>query len=112
MPTLAARNAVEAAHKKRNGFPKEIREIADHSLRNKDDLTSVFSTFEFGKGDRARFLIQTLGRIGDESNLEVLRSQIDDPDIGHEAMRAIRSIQLDRNSRIEKRDLADGTQAS
>jgi len=78
-------------------FPKEFREIADHSLRNKEHLTSVFSTFEFGKGDRARFLIQTLGRVGDENNLELLRSLIDDPDLGNDALRAIRSIQLDRN---------------
>jgi hypothetical protein len=74
-------------------FPAQVRQIAETGLSQRGSLPSVFP----GRGSRdaevMRFLLATLGRVGDSTTIPDLRRLADDPQFGIEVLQAIGSIQ-------------------
>jgi hypothetical protein len=74
-------------------FPRQIRPILEECLRH---LSSLSSIFEYGGSRDAsviRFLIDSLGSIGDEGSISVLTTLADDQTFGKDAVLALESIQ-------------------
>jgi hypothetical protein len=74
-------------------FGKELQPIIMHCIT---DRTALVSIFRFGGRTRrevVRFLIETLRTSGDASAIPVLRTVVDEVDIGKASIQAIEAIQ-------------------
>jgi hypothetical protein len=73
-------------------YPKEAKPLLEYSLQNRKSLTSVFKWG--GSRDEAvlRFVIESLGLIGDKNTIQLLQHVSDDPKFGANAIAAIRKI--------------------
>lgn len=81
-------------------FPGEVRGLLASTVPDIDKLRSVF---DFAKGDYGRrehgqFVLETLGRVGTEEDIELLGSLSDSPTLGEGAVSAIRSIRARRDT--------------
>ena len=72
--------------------PQEARPLLEYSLQNRRTLSSVFNWG--GSKDEAlmKFVIESLGRIGNENTVRLLQDIADDPKFGAHAIVAIRRI--------------------
>lgn len=81
-------------------FPGEVCDLLTSVVPDLDKLRSVFN---FAKGDYRRrehgqFVLEMLGRVGTEENIELLDSLSDSPNLGEAAVSAIRSIRARRDT--------------
>ena len=74
-------------------FAKEVRPIVEYCITQRESLPSVFRYGGSADRDVIRFLIHTLGKIGDETANPTLRSIVDDREFGKDSIQAIESIQ-------------------
>jgi hypothetical protein len=74
-------------------FPKQVKPILESCIEHREGLPSVFRFG--GSRDRSviRFLVGSIGKIGDATTLPILRTIVDDPEFGKDAIQAIESIQ-------------------
>jgi hypothetical protein len=72
--------------------PQEAKPLLEASLQNRNSLSSVFKWG--GRNDEAlmKFVIESLGRIGDKNTIRLLQNVTDDPKFGAHAIGAIRKI--------------------
>jgi len=75
-------------------YPKHVKHIMEHSLLNLARLTSAW---KFGQSqdharERAVFVVDVLGRVGDRETIEVLKRFTNDPALGESAIASIKSI--------------------
>jgi hypothetical protein len=72
--------------------PSVAKPLLEQGLKNRTSLTSIFRWG--GSKDEAlvKFVIEALGRIGDDSTIPLLREVSDDPRLGAHAIAAIRKI--------------------
>jgi hypothetical protein len=70
-------------------FPDETRPILEWGIGHPDAMASVFPHVWEGRG---RTLIGLLATVGDTDSCELLRSYVDDPDLGAAAITAIKSL--------------------
>ena len=73
-------------------YPDDIRAIVEDCLRERKSLPTVFNYG--GSRDRnvVSYLIDVLGRVGDENSARLLQTLIDDLECGKHAILAIESI--------------------
>ena len=73
-------------------YPNEVRALAEHCLRERESLTTVFNYG--GSRDPAvvSYLVDVLGTVGDENCARFLQSLIDEVGLGEHAIAAIQSI--------------------
>jgi hypothetical protein len=74
-------------------FAEQWRPIVRRCVVKRSSLSSIFRYG--GSMDRkvSAYLVQLLGRIGDETSTATLRTLVEDPDLGTEAIRALESIE-------------------
>jgi hypothetical protein len=74
-------------------FPKQLRPILERCIEDREALPTVFRFG--GSRDRGviRFLIGSLGRLGDATTVPILGTIVDDPEFGKDAIQAIESIE-------------------
>jgi energy-coupling factor transporter ATP-binding protein EcfA2 len=72
-------------------FPAELREVFQRALPLSSELTSLFGSV-YRKEDRKRYMIEELGRFGDETSALMLQSYVESEDFGASAVRAIKDI--------------------
>ena len=73
-------------------YPNEVRALAEHCLRERESLSTVFN-YGGGRGPAVvSYLVEVLGRVGDENCARFLQSLIDDVELGKYAIAAIQSI--------------------
>ncbi len=82
-------------------FPHEVRILYENALPKNRDLTSLFGLSSHWEAGRAVFLIEGLGRLGDEGSILVLRPYAESDQVGRSAIEAVRSIRgrLERDVR-------------
>jgi hypothetical protein len=73
-------------------FPDEIRTILEWGLENQASLTSIFGHRMLGS-ELAEKILYLLGSVGNTGTVDVLRSYVDDKDLGRDAIRSMRAIQ-------------------
>ncbi len=73
-------------------FGSEVRSILESGIKIESELTCIFGDHQYFKEKHARFMIETLEEIGDESSIPLLEKLIERSDIGQAAINAIRSI--------------------
>jgi hypothetical protein len=73
-------------------FPRQVRPLLEHSLKNAASLTSVFGWGGSRNQSVFRFVVMSLGRVGNEDSIQLLRELSDDPQMGSLAVAAIKSI--------------------
>jgi hypothetical protein len=71
--------------------PDEIRRLLEWGLAHRDELTSCFPRPD--PPQRARYIMQTLGHVGTTTTAVLLRGYLADPELGSEAVTAIRRIE-------------------
>ncbi len=71
-------------------FPHEMRLLLHAGISGHTQLTSAFPLP--WPQDRTDYMIQTLGRIGDEESIDMLLTWVDDPMLGPAAIRALRDL--------------------
>lgn len=72
-------------------FPGQIRQLLQWGLAHREGLTSLLP---FPDSDhRARYIVDTLGLLGDDTTIGLLHSYVLDPQLGESAVRAILHIQ-------------------
>jgi len=77
-------------------YRQQLRPLLEHSLLNRKHLTSVFPWGAARTPDVIQYATQTLGRIGSIESVQVLKSIVDDPELGSHALAAIRNIESAR----------------
>jgi hypothetical protein len=71
-------------------YPQQTKAILEHGLLNLEKLTSAW---KFGRAEeRNDFVVATLGRVGDESSVEILKRFANHPVLGKGAIGAIKAI--------------------
>ncbi len=72
--------------------PQEAKPLLEDSLQNRNSLRSVFKWG--GTNDEAlmKFVIESLGRLGDKNTIRLLQDVADDPKFGAHAIAAIGKI--------------------
>jgi hypothetical protein len=83
-----------------SAFPGQARKLFSAVVSEIDILPSVFDvgTGDYGKRERALFVIETLGRIGTEESIALIDSLADSPFLGEAVVSAIRSIRSRRDT--------------
>jgi hypothetical protein len=76
-------------------FPDEVRPIVEWSLEQWDSLT-LTSIFRFPVHDRPDYLISMLAQIGNARSVDLLRTYVDDPELGSSAIQAIKQLTRER----------------
>ncbi len=74
-------------------FAKDVRPIVEYCITHRESLPSVFRYGGSANRNLIRFLIDTLGRIGDATAIPTLQAIVDDREFGKDAIQAIKSIQ-------------------
>ncbi|OLC94222.1 MAG: hypothetical protein DMG35_01655 [Acidobacteria bacterium] len=72
--------------------PRAAKSLLELSLKNWKSLTSIFRWGGSHNEAVVQFVIETLGRIGDEGTIDLLRQISDDPRLGAHAIAAIQKI--------------------
>jgi hypothetical protein len=72
-------------------FPDEIRVLLEWCLRNRDQVPAIRASSSV---DLARYAVRTLGLVGDGVSAGLLRNYVADPELGVEAVHAVRAIEL------------------
>ena len=73
-------------------FPKQVKLLLELSLRRRESLKSVFPWGGTRDDGLLRFVVATLGRIGNDGTIPLLMEISDDPKLGAVAVRAIQQI--------------------
>jgi hypothetical protein len=74
-------------------FAQEVRPILEHCLEHREHLPSIFRHVGSRDPSVIRFLIHSLGAIGDSKSLPKLTSLADDTKFGRDALSAIVALQ-------------------
>ncbi len=74
-------------------FPSEVKAILVECVKIMPELTSLFNkVINWNREERNKFIIEMLGKIGDEIIIPVLEPILESAELGAEAARAIRKI--------------------
>jgi hypothetical protein len=73
-------------------FPKQVKLLLELSLRRRESLKSVFPWGGTRGDGLLRFVVATLGRIGNDGTIPLLMEISDDPKFGAQAISAIQQI--------------------
>ena len=73
------------------GYPAGVRTLLEWGLLHREELTSLFR-FD-NRAGRDRYMVQTLGVVGDEGTSRMLRALLTDADLGEAAFEAIRRLE-------------------
>jgi hypothetical protein len=80
--------------------PSVTLQILEHALLNRGRLTSLFPLWPGGRDTEiVLFVIETLGRFGNQSSVELLKEVVDDPELGNAALAAIKRIRENTGGR-------------
>ncbi len=77
-------------------YPDQIRPLLEDCLRNRAGLPTVFNHGGSRDPQVLLYLIDVLGRVGEESTAQLLCTVMDDPELGRRAISAIESIRKTR----------------
>ncbi len=75
-----------------NAFPAELRRALEFGLQHHGRLSSLFRG-SWGARDRVKFIIRWLAVVGDLHTIRLLEPLIDTPEVGREAVEAVRALQ-------------------
>jgi Nuclease-related domain len=77
-----------------NAYPDLALGVCRRALPLRGSQVSFYAHgFRDGPGDICRFVLQVIGRLGDQSDIPALRELCDDPEVGEAALRAIRRVE-------------------
>jgi len=82
----------EIYHPVETAFRYELKALYEKALPRNSDLTSIFRFPSDWANDRATFMIEELGRFGDEGSVLVIEPHVESPVLGRSAVNSIRSI--------------------
>jgi NACHT domain/Nuclease-related domain len=72
-------------------YPDEVRTLLEWGLLHRDELTTYFKNGDRSRRDR--YMVRTLGQVGDEQTARVLRAFLGDDDLGEDVVDAIRRLE-------------------
>lgn len=72
-------------------YPKQVRQLMEWGLSNRDSLVSQFEHVDVQ--GRARYMIEVLAAVGDARTRSLLQHYVLDPDLGPAAVEAIRKLE-------------------
>jgi hypothetical protein len=72
-------------------YPDELRRLMEWALAHREDFSPP--AWPFPAWDVPAFVVETLGQVGDASTAGMLRHYLHDPDLGKDAVAAIRRIE-------------------
>jgi hypothetical protein len=90
-------------------YPAQVRQLLEWGLRHRDQIETT--TRDFDPTGRDRFLIYTLGHVGDPGTAELLRALVGDSELGADAVAALRELEPGLNG-IVGRDLGGASTRS
>jgi hypothetical protein len=73
-------------------FPSEVKVILEECIKIMSELTSLFKFISWRRQEYNRFVIETLGKIGDETTIPLLEPILESAELGAEVSKAIRNI--------------------
>jgi len=73
-------------------FPHELKTLHEKALPKNSELTSILGFPSHWRDDRAIFMIEELGRLGDEDSILVIEPHVESATLGRSAVNAIRCI--------------------
>jgi hypothetical protein len=73
-------------------FPSEVKAILAECVKIMPELTSLFKFISWRRQEHNKFIIETLGKIGDETTIPLLEPILESAELGADAARAIRKI--------------------
>jgi energy-coupling factor transporter ATP-binding protein EcfA2 len=73
-------------------FPSEVKAILTECVKIMPELTSLFKFVSWRRQERNKFIVEMLGKIGDETTIPFLEPILESAELGAEAARAIHDI--------------------
>ena len=73
-------------------FPSEVKAILEECVKIMPELTSLFKFISWRRQEHNKFIIETLGKMGDETTIPLLEPILESAELGAEAAKAIRKI--------------------
>jgi hypothetical protein len=86
---LAGQDGVSPVARIMRAFPGEVKPVLEWGIQHPEQLTAVFRPVW---GDRTKTLIRLLAQVGNAGSTELLRRYTDDPELGPDAIAAIRYL--------------------
>ena len=78
-------------------FPGEVRRLLEHTLVQVDKLTSLNHYQD--RHELARYILDVLGIVGDETTISLLTDYVDDPRLEPHALHSIKSLRATQSGR-------------